>query len=107
MVVKCLLAAMLFPMAAKGSTEWNDSVIGHVAERNMSVYILLKTPCPTPILGLVQKKARKGFLYAEEQGPSGLVKGCWIPVNNQIVFIWEDGAVGILPQRVFNLLRQT
>lgn len=80
---------------------------GWVAAADGYVIAALKQPCPTHILKKIPPEYRGRFSLATGTFPDKQVKGCWAPISDQIVLIWEDGSYGYLPQHKFNKLLTT
>lgn len=100
--MKYLVMLLLFLVgSAHSSNEWNDSVVGFVANRQDDVVLLYKTPCYLAVRNV------KALHAAKAVTPTGSYKGCWVEKDGNVFLIWEDGVVGVMHSYEFRLLRQT
>jgi hypothetical protein len=110
MLFKHAVAAMLLLLAACGvrsSNEWNDTVVGYVADVGREVVMAYKTPCTSKVMDKIPVKQREGWGNATYLNPAGSLKGCWKALGSEAVFLWEDGSYGTVHQYKFRLLRAT
>lgn len=59
---------------------------------------LFESPCVhAGTLGLIKPEAREKFKKAAGRFSGQMFYGCWRPVGDSAVLVWEDGDQGIIP----------
>jgi hypothetical protein len=108
MVLKKMLFSIMLSLAAFQAVpnEYDGHLGGFTASTKEMAVVALREPCVfSSRLSIPEQIREEGWGVAKRFDKDGVKQGCWLPAENYVLFVWEDGTVGWMWQHQFRRMR--